>query len=78
MTRAQLAAVVLSALTLGAAWAVWAVLPRLIGLVGLGRYDLLLRVLLIFAALSLAETIAGRVAGWLNAHRASKETPHDQ
>lgn len=78
MTRARLTSAAASALTLAAAWAVWAALPRLIGLAGLGRYDLLLRVLLIFAALSLAETLAGRVTGWLKAHRSTKETPHDQ
>lgn len=78
MTRARLAAVAVSAMTLVAALAVWAVLPRLIGLVGLGRYDLLLRVLLTFAALSLAETISGRLTRWLNARGATKERPHDQ
>lgn len=78
MTRARLAAVAVSALTLVAALALWAALPRVIGLVGLGRYDLLLRVLLTFAALSLAETISGRLTGWLNARRATMERTHDQ
>ncbi len=49
----------LTGLALGTAWMIWSVLPRLIAAAGLQRYDLLLRVVLLFAMLSLLERLIG-------------------
>ncbi len=62
MTRARIAAAAATAATLAGAWAVWAALPALIAAVGLQRYGLLARVVLIFAALSLADRLVARIA----------------
>jgi hypothetical protein len=61
VTRACLVPAALTALTLAFAWAVWTEAPRLVATLGLQRYDLLVRVLLLFAALSLAERFVSRL-----------------
>jgi hypothetical protein len=73
VSRARLTAAALTAATLAAAVAVWQALPMLIAAAGLQRYDLLVRVLLIFAALSIAERLVARIA----ALRQNKDTPDD-
>lgn len=76
MTRARLVAAGLTVATLAAALALWIALPSVIAAAGLQRYGLLLRVVLLFAALSLADRLAARVAALF--HPAPKGQTQDR
>lgn len=77
MTRARLVPALLTVLTLAGAWAVWTALPRLVATLGLQRYDPLVRVLLLFAALSLAEWLVARLqARFFPGPQGQAEDPH--